>query len=594
MASEDNKTQALDLFEGRQYKVTQGERKICVGVALSLLGNYLFNRGDNESFSAEAVSRCLEEHVRDVFWKIIVEDLKDGPKPMPIKTESVEDCLRRMIYSKGCLHVAIENMTRQEWEKGGDDDNWKFDTLKDFLCEGTDAFFQRDAIDGEMIGCLHKLLNGIVEAVLLEQNEKASFYAVRESFFPCDGKDPKFGFVRGCEYSEKKAGSCRDHKCNKCRESIYKFDFVDEPEFARNSIEANTLNDIRDYLVKDKVPVLMMIPQQFMNGNRNNNIPQITIVTKGGNDKNTVLVEPDHAVLITGYTESESDGNFNLITYEGAENCGICKKNDQIESKAFYGKGMKNIHHPILLPVQMTWGTKRQFYDVFIAYRHSSSKEFADYVYEQLTNEGFSVYMAQHEDNGLAVDVDSQCLRLVRSTKIFLLILSEMSLDEIEPDMTFYREIEYAYRKDESKNPSADGNIFMIFNDVCLDEKEAKNVWRKNIDKLISIRSKIKPTSTKYNSIYSSVKTTWLYKFKRIAERQGLKRIAERQGLKGRDCLINSEMLIDSNYQYEKILSEIFDYCMKELHGCFDYREVELINKNSTSVCIKAWILTCK
>lgn len=578
MASDDNKTQALDLFEGRQYQITQGERKICVGVALTLLGNYLFNRGDDESFDPCAVSRCLEEHVRDVFWKIIMEDLKNGPKSVPSKIDSVEDYLRREIYSKKDLPVAVENIGKQEWEKGSNDNNWKFVTVKDYFCAGTDGYFQREHVDGEIIGCLNKLLNGILEAILLGNNEKSTFYAVRETFFNCDGKEPKFGFIRACKHSEKAAGACHEHDCNRCRESIYKLDFVDEPESARNSIETNSLNLIKSYLENYRVPVLMMVPLKWLTGG--GPFSPVEIITRA--NKNEEEPEPDHAILVTGYTSSDEHGNFNLISYETSGNYDIIRKNNDLESNSLINGRMRITHQPVLLPMQMTWGTKKQFYDIFIAYRHSTSKEIADYVYEQLTNEGLSVYMADHEDNGLSVDIDSQCLRVVRSTKIFLLILSEGSLDGIEPEMTLYKEIEYAYGKDESKNPTADGNVFMIFNDVNMDENNAKEAWRKIVSKLILIRSKIKPTSEKYNSLYNSVKAPWLHKFNKIVRSQGLK---------GKIYTTYNEML---NYKYDRILSDIFDYCMKDLHGCFDSREVEIKNRKLTCVCIKSWILTCK
>ncbi len=125
MAYDDNRTQALDLFEGRHYRITQEGRNICVGVALTLLGNYLFNRSNDESFDPCAVSRCLEEHVRYVFWKIIYEDMKNGPKQVPARIKCLEDVLRQKIF-KDDMPVAFWNGEKQEWEMANRmGDGWK-------------------------------------------------------------------------------------------------------------------------------------------------------------------------------------------------------------------------------------------------------------------------------------------------------------------------------------------------------------------------------------------------------------------------------------------------------------------------------------
>lgn len=439
MASDDNKTQSLDLFGGRHYEYKQGDRQICVGTALTLLGNYLFNRDNQENrkqFDAYAVTRCLEEHVRDVFWKIILGDLQDGPKTVPTKIASVEDYLRQKIYLPEALPVAVENMAKQEWEKGGGDDhNWKYGTLKDYLCAETDGIFQRESSDGELVGYLNKLLNGIVEAILLGQDEQTSLYVVQEAFFPCDGKEPKFGFIpidAGCEHQEKGAGACRKHDCNKCRKTVYKLFFV-ESSF-RNTVEMGNSTDMKTGFDTNKIPMLLMIPEYWIHGGKEEN-------------------KPNHMVLATGYSNYTIGKPLKLVAYNGARvDNETCEKH-LVGVDCFHKVSMDYCHQPVLMYVKRILGTKKAYeesFDVFISYRSSSSEKLALYVYEQLKQDGFSVYKAGKEDNGEQADIRLLCLELVLSAKIILLILSKDCLEDRASDTIFYKEIEYAFKGDKT------------------------------------------------------------------------------------------------------------------------------------------------
>ncbi len=543
MASDDNRTQALDLFEGRKYKLKQGDRNICVGVALTLLANYLFNRGDDESFDPYAVSRCLEEHVRDVFWKIILEDIKNGPKPVPSKIESVEDYLRRKIYSKKALPGAIENIGKQEWEKGNNNDSWKFGTVKDYFCAGTDGYFQRETVDGEIIGHLNNLLNGIVEGILLEQNEKSTFYAVREAFFPHEGKMPKFGFVCGCEHRELRAGSCLLHGCNKCMESVYKLDFIDKVS-AYNSIEANTPEDIKTCLWRDRIPILMMIPGAWI-------------------EQSDAQHMPDHAVLATGYTVSDKAADFDFTYYDGSDynkNCNVRPLKSQYFNKIDVNSG----HQPILLPIKMTWGTDERFYDVFISYRYASSRKQADYVYEQLKMEGYSVYKARKEDSGEAANTGPQCLRLVRSTKVFVLILSRDCFNELKPEYTFWKEIEYAYK--------AEKTVFIMLDD--------ESFWENAREELAKITGK-KPKD--FNPIYNPKHSPWLLKFNHTTFREAK--------VKGKW----NEVFYTQLSPEDNIIQNFIDVFIKNMNtSLFIINEQEIDVSNKKVWSIRGWSLQCK